>query len=46
MLLIPVDFPSSKGFPGKEDLSVEEGPECAEGQALSLLHLERLLRQP
>lgn len=36
---MPVNIPSSEGFPGKEDFSVEEGLVFAEGQAISLLHL-------
>ena len=46
MLLKGENIPSSDGFPGQEDSSVEERQVSAEPHASHLLPLERLLVQP
>ena len=46
MLLKGENIPSSEGFPGQEDSSVEERQVSAEPHAPHLFPLERLLFQP
>ena len=46
MLLKGENIPSSEGFPGQEDSSVEERQVSAEPHALRLFPLERFLVQP